>query len=432
MNLRYHLKFGGIIMKRKSLIIFIGVSLISLLIVGTVLAFGMGNADGVWEYVEDVTETSAQTIEGAECSNWATGPASSSGDISVQSNISNWNPNIQTGSNTDENQVRYGRPDNQACSTATSFYNEQSGLGFDGNNNVGSPLVAETPFWVGRLTHYNKPINLTDIGGGDRNFLEFADIDITVSGIVCGNGSAPSEGSTLTFTYRIGFVETPNNGEGGYCGWEDNFGNTYECPYTIGTNPICPYDGGINDDGCSDRVQISSAPPAASFTCEGPGEPIPGIYTIKLLGFQPVSTYNGCSSQTYNSGLITSNFITQEQTTNHACLWAIIDDFEPTSVTLKDFSAEVVEGGVVLSWETTNEVNTLGFNLYRAEAVNGDRVKVNQGLIFSQLAAGSLDGASYSFNDGEDLAAGTYYYWLEEVEQDGNTDLFGPAEAVID
>lgn len=393
-------------MKRKIVIIGISVMVISMLVVGTVLAFTMGNVDGVWEYVEDNTDPNSNAF----CVTYGTGPGTS------ETARSRNDPSIQTPPNTDENQVHYGKGSGVSgdCPTTSigvtsTWFDAQSGLGFDGNNNIGINLVADTDYLIGRLTHYNRPIYLTNDGSTppDWAFMKWIDIDVTISGILCGNGQPPNEGSTRTFTYRVQFDETPNNAD--------------PCPYTPN-----------NYLGCSDAVIVGSAPPSVSFTCDDVNEPAEstGVYTVTLSGFVDNGSSTTCPASP--GGAYQNQYITLEGTTNNACLYGKITDFEPTSVTLKDFIAEVVEGGVVLSWETTSEVNTLGFNLYRAEAVNGDRVKVNQGLIFSQLAAGSLDGASYSFNDGEDLAAGTYYYWLEEVEQDGTTDLFGPAEAVID
>ena len=63
----------------------------------------------------------------------------------------------------------------------------QSGLGFDGNNNVGANLVADTPFWLGRLTHYNRTIYLTDDGTTppQANFMEWVDLDVQVENIMC-------------------------------------------------------------------------------------------------------------------------------------------------------------------------------------------------------------------------------------------------------
>lgn len=387
-------------MKKKFLFGLSGAAILSLLSVFVVLAFAMGNADGVWEYVEDDT-----TIYNAYCTTYGTGPGTSETDRSR--NV----PSIQGAlGGTDENQVHYGKGTDyysDSCPTSaptSGWFDEQSGLGFDGNNAIGANLLEGTAFWIGRLTHYNRPVYLNDDNSaptaGSWQFMEWVDIDVQVAGILCGNGKPPNEGSTLTFTYRVNFDETPNS-----------------------ASP-CPYGG--NTDGCYDAVSIGSAPPAVAFTCDDADEPVEGIYTITLLGFQPHNS-STCSTQTYNSGSIATQFITAESSTNHACLWAQISDFVPTAVTLQGFEALAGSEGVVLNWETISEVDTLAFNLYRAVTEDGERVLVNDELIPSNLAPGSLDGAVYSFVDPAGFAGA--YYWLEEVEIDGGTSLYGPAVA---
>lgn len=388
---------GGDDMKKKIIFGLSGGTLLALMMVGVVLAFAMGNADGVWEYVEDNTTTT-----NAYCTTYGTGPGTS------ETARSRNDPSIQGAlGGTDENQVHYGKGSGVSGDCPTSapksvWFDAQSGLGFDGNNAIGTNLLEGTPFWIGRATHYNRPIYLTDDGQTPENwaFMQWVDLDVQVAGILCGNGQPPNEGSTLTFTYRINFDETPN-----------------------AVTP-CPYGG--NTNGCYDKIEIGSAPPAASFTCDDANEPVQGIYTITLLGFQPHTTTN-CSAQTYNSSLIQTQFITAEDSTNHACLWAQISDFVPTAVTLQQFDALVGAEGVVLSWETTSEVDTLGFNLYRAAVEDGERVLVNAEMIPGNVAPGSLDGAAYSFIDAEGMLGA--YYWLEEVEIDGSTSLYGPAVA---
>lgn len=258
---------------RKKLLFSTGVLILSIVFVGTALAFGMGNVDGVWEYVEDITETSTtpRSGEGADCSRWASGP----GDGASQT--SNWNTAIQsTTSTTDENQVRYGL-NGTNCRTFSS----QSGFGFDGNNTIGATLQQATPFWLGRFTHYNNPVNLSN----PPNFMEWADLDLTVTGIVCGNGAPPNEGSTLSYISRFSLEETPND----------------QSP--------CPYGGDAN--GCWDRVTITLPTLAATYTCDDIDEPVAsrGAYTIELIGLQS-HTGADCSTQVYNSSAISDELIT--------------------------------------------------------------------------------------------------------------------------
>lgn len=80
---------------------------------------------------------------------------------------------------------------------------------------------------------------------------------------------------------------------------------------------------------------------------------------------------------------------------------------------------------VRVEWRTETEMNTIGFNLYRGESAEGPfSVKVNDQLIPS--SADALTGGSYSYVDKTAQAGVTYYYQLEEVEQNGRTNTFGP------
>ena len=387
---------------KKKVLVAIGIVIgLSLFAVGVALAFEMGNVDGVWQYVEDNTDPNSNAF----CVTYGTGPGTS------ETARSRNDPSIQGAiGGTDENQVHYGKGSNidGSCPTTaptSTWFDAQSGLGFDGNNDVAAGLVEGTPFWLGRLTHYNRPIYLSNDGqtAPAWAFMEWVDIDIQVAGITCGNGQPPNEGSNLTFTYRINFDETPNN-----------------------ANP-CPYGG--NSDGCYDAVTIGTNPPSIKFTCDDANEPVQGEYTITLLGFQP-HTATTCSTQTYNAGAITTQFITAEQTIANACLWAQISDFVPTAVNLKSFSAVAEANAVRLTWETTNEVENLGFNVYRGESSNGERTQLNSEIVAS-VAPGDPNGHTYDYVDSSAVPGVSYTYWLEDVDIYGRTSLHGPVTAQV-
>jgi subtilisin family serine protease len=99
--------------------------------------------------------------------------------------------------------------------------------------------------------------------------------------------------------------------------------------------------------------------------------------------------------------------------------------FNPTPVELVRFEARADGSAVQLEWETASEIDNLGFNLLRSESVDGSRTQLNSNLIPSQ-APGSPEGAVYQFVD-EPGVAGTYYYWLEEVDLYGRATQHGPA-----
>ncbi len=101
-----------------------------------------------------------------------------------------------------------------------------------------------------------------------------------------------------------------------------------------------------------------------------------------------------------------------------------------TSVIVASFTATAEDGLVVLDWETATEINLLGFHLYRADAPDSERIRLNDALIPSQNLGG-LVGATYTFLDEMVVPGPTYYYWLEDVDVYGVATLHGPVSATV-
>ena len=97
-----------------------------------------------------------------------------------------------------------------------------------------------------------------------------------------------------------------------------------------------------------------------------------------------------------------------------------------TPVTLGSMTAQRVEGGVMLSWDTVMELNNLGFYLYRSTSPDGERVLVNTELI---AGTGTSDGTSYSFLDAA-APDGPVFYWLEDVSTTFESELHGQVAIV--
>lgn len=103
----------------------------------------------------------------------------------------------------------------------------------------------------------------------------------------------------------------------------------------------------------------------------------------------------------------------------------------PTAVELAAFDAAAQANGVQLTWETANEIDNLGFNVYRADSQVGQLMKINAHLIASQNP-GSVVGAAYSFLDESAVPGATYYYWLEDIDASGTATKHGPVVAETD
>lgn len=100
---------------------------------------------------------------------------------------------------------------------------------------------------------------------------------------------------------------------------------------------------------------------------------------------------------------------------------------EPTLIELADFRARGLPGRVFLKWRTSSEIDTAGFNLYRAESEDGEYVKINEELIPSKGTATS--GAGYHLFDRDVSTGQTYYYMLEDIDLSGVATSHGPVSA---
>lgn len=355
-----------------------------LALAGVAIALTAGNVDGVWG---DPPGTNPQEFRWCYAPDITDGPA---GDPTSCSTSSAGIQNEPTSTLTDENQVRYGDP-------AVGFGSaNRSGFGFNGNNDVGS-IPADTPFFLGRFTHYNRPIYASPI-------LTDISLDVTVSGLLCDDDSVPTEGSTQTFTYDITLDETNNNPNN----WPNN-----TCPYGMTVPYNNPY------GGCDDRVTISQVPDT-EFTCPE------GVRTVQILGFIP-----GDDCELAYTPPTSSAFVTAESSQNEACLWARISDpTNPLAITLASFEATGLADRIVVSWETVSELQNAGFNLYRSQNSYEVGERINTELIPSQ-APGSAQGAAYLVEDLDVTPGQTYWYTLEDVEFSGSTALHGPVSAKV-
>lgn len=108
-----------------------------------------------------------------------------------------------------------------------------------------------------------------------------------------------------------------------------------------------------------------------------------------------------------------------------------VEDFTrtPLAVTLAEFVAIPVAGGIDVRWETVSEVGTVGYHLWRSTTPNSPADRINTEMIPAQAPGGG--GATYTWLDENVHQGETYYYWLESVEADGNTALYGPVSATM-
>jgi hypothetical protein len=97
------------------------------------------------------------------------------------------------------------------------------------------------------------------------------------------------------------------------------------------------------------------------------------------------------------------------------------------SLTLAKFEAKwQTDNTILVVWETTRELDSTAFFLYRAESSSGPWTDY---VDFEPATGSEFTGASYTFVDDEVSVGATYYYRLEETAADGSSNFFGPITA---
>ncbi|MCL4559379.1 MAG: hypothetical protein M1281_02035 [Chloroflexi bacterium] len=99
-------------------------------------------------------------------------------------------------------------------------------------------------------------------------------------------------------------------------------------------------------------------------------------------------------------------------------------------VALSRLAATPGNGEILITWQTTSEVNVAGFYLSRSTQAAGPFTRISTELTPSKGTADS--GADYSILDKIGLTKGaTYYYHLEAVSLDSSTVVFGSTQTVL-
>ena len=100
----------------------------------------------------------------------------------------------------------------------------------------------------------------------------------------------------------------------------------------------------------------------------------------------------------------------------------------PLAVTLADFSASPANDHILITWETASELNNAGFNLYRSTT---DAAPEELLAYVPSQAPGSQQGASYTWQDWNVTPGDTWWYWLEDIDLSGATNLHGPVSSTM-
>jgi hypothetical protein len=105
----------------------------------------------------------------------------------------------------------------------------------------------------------------------------------------------------------------------------------------------------------------------------------------------------------------------------------VLQNDDPTAVTLAEFFAQQMDSHIRVTWETASELGNVGFNLYRGVSQSEPDRRLNDLLIPSQSLGNPSAGFTYTWDDDADLVPGTaYYYWVEDVDVNNVATRHGP------
>jgi len=82
------------------------------------------------------------------------------------------------------------------------------------------------------------------------------------------------------------------------------------------------------------------------------------------------------------------------------------------------------QASVVVEWSTASELDTVGYNLFRSESLEFTPKKINAELVPASNDA--FTGSEYQYVDYDVRPGHLYYYWLEDVDSQGNTSRSEP------
>jgi hypothetical protein len=100
---------------------------------------------------------------------------------------------------------------------------------------------------------------------------------------------------------------------------------------------------------------------------------------------------------------------------------------ETTEISLSSFTAKAGNNLAKLKWVTESEIDNSGFNIWRADAADGEYVKLNDEII---PAKGSgTNGATYVFTDKTAKNRNIYFYKLQDIDVYGTSTFHGPVSA---
>jgi len=141
----------------------------------------------------------------------------------------------------------------------------------------------------------------------------------------------------------------------------------------------------------------------------------------------------GCNSQTVDftgwSGDWFESTATFDVTTKISASGCTLNmGSSASAVSMHSLAAVPYNAKIDIRWETNTEQNHRGFNVYRSNADASEFQQINPTIIKNIFNTGQAKG-KYRFVDADVSNNKAYYYYVEDVEIDGDTTLHGPVFA---
>jgi hypothetical protein len=97
----------------------------------------------------------------------------------------------------------------------------------------------------------------------------------------------------------------------------------------------------------------------------------------------------------------------------------------PTAVTFLEFKGTPIKYGAILDWSTASEIHNVGFKIYRAGQRDGTKKLVR--FVSSQ---GPLEDQGFSYSEKITglQAQKAYFFWIADIDDEGNETLVGPVK----
>jgi len=271
-----------------------------------------------------------------------------------------------------------------------------------------TPPIAEGAYeWL--VTPY-----ITDPAKGTRRALEAVKVNVS------GNGDKGA--CTTAVLWHFTVVRDPYESPDGLVIIPNTPGLTFIIP------PIPPIFPGINLPlGCYFfEGQTSGAKAMFPFVIAGPPASTWYVYSwySAVMHPYPGNPVNG--PYPFNGSI----YVPALPPTPWTVILSTSPIMIPLPVELSSFTAVLTaEYFVNLTWVTESETQASGFNVYRSQDADyANAVRVNAALI---PATNTSEQHTYNMLDTEVSTDNTYYYWLENVDMGGGSNLHGPQSVTV-